>query len=164
VKPDYVLGCDPGLHGALALLDTQAKSIEAIFDMPVTDGQVDAARLAGIVEMCNLKGLIVAAVELVQSRPRQSGSHAFGVSVGIVYGVLGALNIPLNLIPASQWKPAMGLRRMLNESQAENKSRARLLATKSWPEHTADFAKVKFDGRAEAALISRFWASKNGWI
>jgi crossover junction endodeoxyribonuclease RuvC len=162
-RPDFCLGIDPGLSGSLALLRCEGLKIESIYDMPVTDGRVDAARLALIVGMCQLRGTIVAAVELVSSMPRQAGAFNFGVSAGCVHGVLGALGVPMVLIPPGVWKPGCGLRRLTNESQAQNKSRARELATKLWPEHAADFAKVKFDDRAESCLLARYYATKMGW-
>lgn len=164
MRPDFILGCDPGLAGAIALLRCEGLKIEALYDMPIIDGRVDAARLALIVGMCQLQGTIVAAVELVSSMPRQAGAFNFGVSAGCVHGVLGALGVPMVLIPPGVWKPACGLRRALNETQAQNKSRARELATKLWPEHAADFAKIKNDGRAEACLLARHYATKMGWL
>jgi crossover junction endodeoxyribonuclease RuvC len=164
LRPDYVLGIDPGLSGALALLRCEGLKIEGVYDTPVIDGRVDAVRLALIVGMCQLQGTIVAAVELVSSMPRQAGAFNFGVSVGVVHGVLGALGVPMVLIPPGVWKPAMGLRRGLNESQAQNKTRARELAAKLWLDHAADFAKVKNDGRAEACLLARYYMTKMGWL
>ena len=159
-----MLGIDPGLGGALAFLRCEGLKIEGVYDTPVTDGRVDAARLALIVGMCQLRGTIVAAVELVSSMPRQAGAFNFGVSAGCVHGVLGALSIPMTLVPPGVWKPACGLRRMLNESQAENKTHARELAMKLWPEQAAEFAKAKNDGRAEACLLARYYSTKMGWL
>ena len=45
-RPAYVLGIDPGLSGALAIFDLCTRDVE-VFDMPVTDGKVDPAKLAG---------------------------------------------------------------------------------------------------------------------
>ena len=163
-RPDFCLGCDPGLSGGLALLNCQTKVIEFIADMPITDGRVDPANLADLVDFCKTRGTIHAAVELISALPRQTGGSNFAISAGVIHGVLGALRVPYSLIPAAQWKPAVGLRRLPNESQSENKSRARALATKLWPERAVDFAKVKFDGRAEAALLGRWFAAKNGWL
>ena len=39
--PDYVLGIDPGMKGALALLRCSDSVIETVFDMPTKDGKVD---------------------------------------------------------------------------------------------------------------------------
>jgi hypothetical protein len=50
---------------------------------------------------------------------------------------------------------------MLNETQAGTKARARELASRLWPEHAAEFKRVRDDGRAEACLIARFWITKN---
>lgn len=161
-NPSHTLGIDPGLSGALCLYEIATKRIN-LFDMPVTDGRVDPARLAGIVEMCKLKGSITAAVELVSSMPRQAGAFNFGVSAGVVHGVLGALNIPFTLIQPAQWKGAMGLRRTVNETQAQNKTRARELAIKLWPEKAGEFKRIKDDGRAEAALIARHYSNVKGW-
>jgi crossover junction endodeoxyribonuclease RuvC len=163
-RPDYVLGCDPGLAGALALLRCEGLKIEGIYDTPVTDGRVDAARLALIVGMCQLQGTIVAAVELVSSMPRQAGAFNFGVSAGCVHGVLGALGVPMVLISPGVWKPACGLRRLANESQAQNKSRARELAQKLWPLQAGLFKLIKNHDRAEACLLARYYVAKMGWL
>ena len=95
VKPDFVLGVDPGLSDALCLMRISDRQID-IFDMPVTDGRVDPAKLAGMVEMCKLRSSIVAAVENVSSMPRQAGAFNFGRSAGVVHGVLGALGTAPN--------------------------------------------------------------------
>ncbi len=160
--PDYVLGVDPGLSGALALLAVGTKALE-VFDMPVTDGRVDPAKLATIVDLCKLRGSMVGVIENVNARPRQSGMWAFALSVGVVHGVLGALGVSMVLISPSVWKGACGLRRMVNETQAENKTRARELAMKLWPEMADSFKRVRDDGRAESALIARHLIVKEGW-
>jgi crossover junction endodeoxyribonuclease RuvC len=163
-RPDYVLAIDPGLGGALALLRLPGCSVEAISDMPVTGGRVDPAKLALMVGMCQLRGTIHAAVELVSSMPRQAGAFNFGVSAGVVHGVLGALGVSMTLVSPNVWKGATGLHRMSGESQADVKSRARFLAQKLWPEQAGLFARVKDDGRAESALLARYYATKMGWV
>ncbi len=162
-KPDFVLGIDPGLSGALALYALSDRHVE-VFDMPVTDGRVDPAKLAAIVEMCKVRGTIHAAVELVGGLPRQAGVFNFGVSAGVCHGVLGALGIPMTLIQPAIWKGATGLRKRAGETQAQNKTRARELASRLWPESAAQFARVRDDGRAESALLARHYASEKGWL
>ena len=163
--PSHILAADPGLSGAFALIEVQSKKVLAIWDMPTDQGQVPPSGVAEIVEMAKFMvgpapNQLRAVVELVSSMPRQAGAFNFGVSAGVVHGVLGALQVPYEMIPASVWKPACGLRRMLNESQAMNKTRARELATKLFPEHAAMFKRVRDDGRAEACLISRHAISR----
>lgn len=132
--------------------------------MPVIDGRVDPAKMALIVGMCQLQGTIHAAVELVSSMPRQAGAFNFGVSAGVVHGVLGALSVPMSLVSPGVWKPAMGLRRGLNESQSQNKTRARELAMKLWPLQAGMFKLIKNHDRAEAALLARFFCTKQDWV
>jgi crossover junction endodeoxyribonuclease RuvC len=163
MKPDFILGIDPGLQGALALLNVATRKLEMIWDMPVTDGRVDPAKLAGVVEMCKLRGSVVAAIENVNSRPRQAGMWSFALSIGIVHGCLGAMAVPLSAVQPAQWKSVYGLRRAINETQASTKTRARELAIKLWPDMAAEFKLIKNDGRAEAALLARYFANKQGW-
>ena len=165
MKPTHILAIDPGLAGALCLLRLADRSIQ-VFDMPTSEGRVDPAKLAAIVDQLNFQAgrRVHAVVELVQSRPRQAGAFNFGVSAGVVHGVLGALGIPMTLVSPNVWKGAAGLHRMSGESQADVKSRARFLAQKLWPAQAALFARVKDDGRAEACLISFFYATKMGWL
>jgi len=68
------------------------------------------------------------------------------------------------LVSSNVWKGATGLHRMSGESQADVKSRARFLAQKLWPEQAAQFKRIKDDGRAEAALLARYFANKQGWL
>lgn len=161
MTPSHLLGCDPGLLGALALICVETRQIEFIWDMPVTDGQVDPAALAGIVNTAKFfvgpqPRSIQASVELVSSFPRQTGAFNFGRSAGVLHGVFGALDIPFSLISPAQWKGVIGLRKMPNETQGQVKTRARELAMKLWPERAAEFKRIKDDGRAEACLIARF--------
>jgi len=137
-----------------------------VYDTPVKDGSVDGVKLTAIIDQLNFQAgrRLQAVVEQVGSLPRQQGAFAFGLSTGKIHGVLDALGIVYVLAPPSQWKPAMGLRRLLNESQGDNKSRARRLAQELWPENAADFARVKDDGRAESAILGRWFATKMGWL
>ena len=161
--PQLILGIDPGLHGALALFNIQTHQIQ-VFDMPIKGGQVDGAMLAAIVDTCKCWGPIVGVVEQVGSRQRQAHAFSFGLATGIVHGVLSALSVPFSLLQPAQWKGAVGLRRLTDEAQRQNKARARELASKLWPAQADLFKRVKDADRAEACLIARHFASKNGWI
>lgn len=167
-QPTHILGIDPGLSGALALLDLQTRKVTQIWDMPLQDGKVYPEGVAIIIDMAkgiaSAQGSLHAAIENVNSRPGQAHMWAFAMSVGIVHGCLGALSVPFSLIQPAQWKSSCGLRRLPTETQADTKTRARRLASKLWPEHAAEFKRIKDDGRAEACLIARAHATKNGWL
>lgn len=167
-SPTHILGVDPGLSGALCLYEISSRYIW-VYDMPVTDGRVDPSKLADTVNAaCFAAGVscmtqVHGAIENVSGMPRQRGAFNFGVSVGAVHGVFGALGIQYSLVSPSEWKGAMGLRRLANETQDQNKTRARELAMELWPGYATAFCRVKDDGRAEACLIARFFANKKGW-
>jgi crossover junction endodeoxyribonuclease RuvC len=78
------------------------------------------------------------------SRPR---SFAFGRARGVIEGVLAACGLPCKFITPACWKRAVGL-------TLASKDAARSEAIRRWPGHAALFARVKDDGRAEAALIA----------
>lgn len=165
-KPTHILSVDPGVNGALALYKISTKVIH-ISDMPLRNGQVSPEGVAVIVDIFkSIAGpnQIHAAVENVSSMPRQAGSFNFGRSAGVVHGVLGALAVSMELVSPNAWKGAMGLRKLPGETQEQNKTRARALAIELWPEQAGQFKRVKDDGRAEAALLARYFANKKGWM
>ncbi len=173
--PDLILGFDPGLSGAVALLDTRtlqgplapsSHPLTAVYDLPTRRStkksplRIDGQALANLIRtIANTSRYQVhAVVELVGSLPHQAGAFNFGVSAGILHGILDTLDIPYTLIPPSQWKPAMGLqRRTPDETQASTKTRARELATKLFPHLYQSFSRVKDDGRAEALLLAYYY-------
>lgn len=144
------LGIDPGATGAVAGLDELGRLVW-VRDMPYADGFVLGPVLADLV--LKGSGRRVAWVERAQAYPGQGGSSGFkyGTGFGVILGVLGALNIPLELVAPSVWKRAAGL--------SSDKGASRRKACELWPDHAELFERVKDDGRAEAALIAR-----HGWL
>ena len=134
--------------------------------MPIVDGKVYPEGVALIVDVAKsiTTGPIVAAVENTSSMPRQMGSFNFGRSTGVIHGVLGALSVPFTLVQPAQWKSSVDLRRGVNETQSQVKTRARELASKLWPSEADLFKRVKDDGRAEACLIARHFSNKEGQL
>ncbi|MGK2947785.1 MAG: hypothetical protein ACSLFP_04375 [Acidimicrobiales bacterium] len=144
------IGIDPGASGAVAILDDEGGLVH-LADMPYLDGAVSAPLLASCVLEGN--GPRTAVVERAQSYPRQGIASAFryGTGYGVVLGVLGALSIPTETVPPATWKKAAGL--------TSDKAASRRRAIELWPNEAELFARVKDDGRAEAALIAR-----HGWL
>ena len=145
-----VLSIDLGSCGALALLTAAGELVEVV-DMPVLrDGPksrptVNAALLAPTIARWAPRH---AFIETVGARPGEGpvGAFAFGRSRGIIEGVLGAHAVPIIWITAPTWKRALGL-------SFASKDAARSEAIRRWPSRAGLFARVKDDGRAEAALI-----------
>jgi crossover junction endodeoxyribonuclease RuvC len=90
-------------------------------------------------------------VEFVGARPGEGavGAFAFGRSRGVVEGALAALGVSASLLTPPSWKRAVGL----PAGRDGAKDAARSEAIRRWPAKAALFARVKDDGRAEAALI-----------
>ena len=75
----------------------------------------------------------------------------FGYNAGILLGVLEAHRIQVLRVNPSSWKSALNL--------SSNKKDSLKLAIKKFPIYKAYFARMKDDGRAEAALIASYAAS-----
>jgi crossover junction endodeoxyribonuclease RuvC len=159
--PPAVLGIDPGLQGALVTYRPGKSPV--IYDMPLHDGKIDVLMLSKLIYYAsnNYPG-IVAALEQVQGRPRQAGVFGFATGYGMIQGCLASSGIPFVLAIPNKWKPAMGLARHLDESQAAYKTRSRFKAAIWAPECAGQFARVKDDGRAEALLLAIYYAQKLG--
>jgi crossover junction endodeoxyribonuclease RuvC len=147
-----VLGIDPGNGGALALLTGQGDLIH-VADIPlIADGTkgrptINAPLLASVIREW---GPDRAFIELIGPRPSDSrvAAFSFGRCRGLLEGVLGTLGIPTAMLTTPTWRRAVGL------PASASKETARGEAIRRWPGMAALFARVKDDGRAEAALIA----------
>lgn len=154
----FIVGIDPGAHGAIALLDLHGR-IQNIHDMPtikVKVGKTNRERISvqGFIDLLRGVDVEIVVIEQVGGMTGQSASAAFtfGLGCGLIHGAISALNLPACFIPPQRWKKAAGL--------GPDKGSARLMAQQLWPDKAKQFARVKDDGRAEAALIARhYWRS-----
>lgn len=152
-----ILGIDPGVNGACAVV-TEAGHYITAFDMPTVLANkssnrqmVDAYGLAALLraQLREAGGELVAVLENVNAMPDQgvSSSFAFGVSYGIVRGVLAALGISTELCSAARWKKHFALER--------DKQQARELAIRMFP--LAALPRKKDHNKAEAILLARWY-------
>jgi crossover junction endodeoxyribonuclease RuvC len=161
-----ILGVDPGLTGAMALLSMDGELLR-VWDMPAN------ARAKGKGNELNgyiLSDLVVevreiatghkleACIEHVGPMPRDSRPAAFkfGETTSVIRGVLQAHYIPVRMVTPPKWKGFHALR-------GKNKDASRTLAMEKWPAMRDLFLRKKDDGRAEAALIGDFARSFAGW-
>jgi crossover junction endodeoxyribonuclease RuvC len=151
-----VLGIDPGLTGAIALLDLSVSRGEItlrIEDMPIlktgsrgrSRNQVVEQGLANLVRDMKPEQ---AFLEQVHSMPRQgvASTFTFGLSYGIVRGVLAGLNIPITLLTPQKWGALVQLPR------GDDASRVR--ASQLFPAEAGRFVAKSAHGRSDAALIA----------
>jgi hypothetical protein len=145
------VGIDPGLTGAVAILD-QSNQVVALADLPIIRdlslAWVDGPALHSII-LTALDGRGAGAVvERVSSMPGQGIASAFkfGVGFGSVLSVLQVMRLPITLVSPAVWKRAHGL----GKDKHASLHKARL----QYP--TAELRLAKHHGRAEALLIARY--------
>jgi crossover junction endodeoxyribonuclease RuvC len=150
-----VLGIDVGLNGAIAIV-ADGQLID-LHDMPTVTLErnnknkrmVNAAELARLIRQ-SAPGC--AYLERLNAMPGQGVTSMFsmGQSLGVVLGILAALDIPTTTIPPRTWQ------RALDVPQGKDGSRYR--AAQLFPAHADKFARVKDDGRSDATLIAAYGA------
>jgi crossover junction endodeoxyribonuclease RuvC len=148
-----VIGIDPGVSGALALVACDGGLLE-VLDMPVlADGpagrrNVNAPLLAELLARWHAREVIC---EFVSARPKEGavGAFSFGRSRGLIEGACAALSLPIRFLTPPAWKRIVGLA----PGKAGAKDAARSEAIRRWPDKAGLFARVRDDGRAESALI-----------
>lgn len=148
----YVVGIDPGARGAVAILDYEGNLIE-VWDVPTVEiktGKTVKKRISPEMFAAELRNWQDAAhcyTEKVGAMPGQgtSSMFQFGESLGIIRGIMAGMAIPTTLVTPQVWKRDMKL--------PVGKEWSRQRAAQMWPKHAREFARVKDDGRAEAALL-----------
>lgn len=153
----YRCGVDPGITGALALLDDNLHCC-GLWDMPVmnlgqTKHQVNSSAVAIILrdwqKISNTS--LTVYIERVATMPGQgvSTSGNFMMGFGMLQGVILTLGISMVLITPGAWKRRAGL-------IGKPKEASRTLAQELYP--SADLSKKRDIGKADALLIARFGA------
>lgn len=152
-----IIGIDPGLTGALALMTGDALYIT---DLPIheirkgkqTKREIDTHRLVAILRDCAVHRPTVW-IENVSTRPGEGavGAFTFGKTVGLITGAAIALDLPIEKVSPQHWK------RGLNVLADKEATRAR--ASALMPRHAGLWPLKKHHGRAEAALIA-LWGAR----
>ena len=109
-----VIGIDPGIAGAIALV-TAAGDLIDVADMPVLrDGSggraaVNAPLLAVLLARWPAQTVFC---EFVSARPGEgpTGAFSFGRSRGVIEGVCAVLGLPIRFLTPPTWKRVVGIR------------------------------------------------------
>jgi len=154
-----IIGVDPGATGAIAIYDTEAKTLD-ILDMPtvkIRRGQRMVQEVSApflVIDLLTTLGEgrtdVQAWIEKVHAMPGQgvSSMFAFGRCLGIIEGVLAGMRIPMTFVSPAAWTRLMGV--------TGGKGGSRKRASELFPQYTHLFARAKDDGRSDAALIACF--------
>lgn len=144
-----VIGVDPGINGALALVE-DGELID-VADMP-TAGTGTRRRVIPAAAGAWLRAPMInaVAIELVHSMPNQgvASSFRFGENFGRIWGAFNAVEKRIIEITSAKWKSTY---RIKGDDQKEQ---ARLIALQRWPEQSEFFQRKKDADRAEAALLA----------
>jgi crossover junction endodeoxyribonuclease RuvC len=144
-----ILGVDPGLTGALALVDVSRPQLVDILDMPVIrDGNTCDVDGTVILDWLDNRGVACIHIEHVASSPQMgvASAYKFGCMAGGVRAILRATPWPMHSVSPGVWKRRAGL----------SKDKRASLDKASTLFGSIAFARMKDDGRAEAALIAYF--------
>jgi crossover junction endodeoxyribonuclease RuvC len=148
----YVIGIDPGLSGAIAVIDSTSRETTVI-DMPVISvgkkNTLNLQALCQFLEPYKDKDAICL-IEKVGARPGQgvTSMFNFGKSYGALMGILSALRIPYTEITPQSWKKVM------MAGQPKEKDASRYVAQQLFPDQ--DLSRKKDHGRADALLLAEY--------
>ena len=152
-----VVGIDPGLSGAIAILENN--KVLNIFDMPgMAEGkknkrQLNSAQLVSIIKHSTKSDTEIAVVvEQVNAMPGQgvTSMFNFGQTFGAIKGVCAALELPIFFVRPSKWKKHFEL---INSS----KDSSRTKVIEMYPSLSSQLAKKKDVNKSDAILIARFY-------
>ena len=153
-----IIGIDPGLSGAIAVLENN--KVLNIFDIPVmSEGKKNKRQLNSALLVNLLKENIidnedvVIVVEQVNAMPGQgvTSMFNFGQTFGAIKGICAALELPIYFVRPSKWKKHFEL---INSS----KDASRTKAIEMYPKLSNQLSKKKDVNKSDAILIAKFYS------
>ena len=154
-----VIGIDPGLSGAIAILEDN--KVLQIFDMPVmAEGKKNKKQVNGsqvfneitkhIKDKESYEVKVV--IEHVSAMPGQgvTSMFNFGQSFGILKGICSAMNLSMHFVRPVKWKKHFNL---INSS----KDASRTKAIEIFPYFSKNLSKKKDANKADAILIASYF-------
>lgn len=163
-----IIGIDPGLFGAVALINSRATLLgkdSVVFDIPTMQtgkttkkNEVDCRSLYLKLEPLTMKidSDIIVCLEQVNAMPGQGVSSMFsmGHTLGAIKGVIASLGFELHMVTPQKWKKHFGLNK--------DKELSRSMAIRLFPSLADSLNRKKDADRAEALLIARWYQDTHG--
>ena len=152
-----IIGIDPGLSGAIAILENN--KVLNVFDMPVmSEGkknkrQLNSALLSNLIKENIGNAEVAIVVEQVNAMPGQgvTSMFNFGQTFGAIKGICAALELPIFFVRPSKWKKHFDL---INSS----KDSSRTKVIEMYPKMSNLLSKKKDVNKSDAILIARFFS------
>ena len=166
-----IFGIDPGVSGAICVLEGGEGRIIEVYEMPtMIDGkknkrQVNGAEVTNIFkkELINENNRIESSenyekiakvvVEHVTAMPGQgvTSMFNFGQSFGVIKGICAALKLPIYFVRPTKWKKHFNLIKT-------NKDASRTKVIETYPNISSKLARKKDSNKADAILIARYFS------
>ena len=126
-----IIGIDPGLSGAIAVLDDL--KIFDLFDMPImpegkkNKNQLNSAQLVNIIKRHIHTNSTFVIVEQVSAMPGQgvTSMFNFGQTFGAIKGICASLNLPIFYVRPAKWKKHFDL---INASKDLNEDSQKIIS------------------------------------
>jgi hypothetical protein len=164
----YFVGIDPGLRGAIAIINQDCKLLE-YWDMPTYSNSKKKKMTAvgGIVDIMGIikkfcrYNIFSVTIEKSQSMPNQGvvSSFANGRSFGQLEGVMNSLRVDYYLVSPREWTMKIFKKFKSDIAQLKHKERSLAIAKKLFPSLALTRPrgkKLSLDGRSDAALIAYY--------
>lgn len=160
------IGIDSGKQGAVTVVTPQShgSDLVEITDTPMSGDEYDLVAMAHLLRPFSGRQVMVA-VEKPMAMPNQSSPATLsqGMGFGIWLGILGALQLPFELVIPQRWRKVMlaGLPKGEGETPEARKKRLKMVsvqqAQRLAPRYSHLFVGPKGglkDGRAESYLMA----------
>lgn len=159
------IGIDPGLNGAVAVINEEYYSQEprvtiTVVDTPTMEvessGKVrnkyNTAAMADLLAPFGKQEHTLVVLESVHSMPKQgvASSFTFGEGLGMWKGIIAAFGLPLEMPSPQRWK------KLMVADMGKDKDASRLRAIQLFPALASQLSRKKDDGRAEALLMAEY--------
>lgn len=157
----FIGGIDPGLTGALCVLDFETYRLH-LWDTPTVSVKTAGSSVrkrcdpAAYSQALNRFPLDRLCIEQVHSTPNDGhvGAFSFGKVTGIAIGIAAGAEIPYREVNPAKWKKDMLV--------PAHKEAAKARASALFPRCTSGWKRALDHGRAEAAIIALYEAITAG--
>jgi crossover junction endodeoxyribonuclease RuvC len=152
-RKQIIIGIDPGVTGAIAVLDYNTAKLSSLVDMPTRKNlkgrnDVDSKELYEWFRKLK-SSIVMVGIENVTAFATKSlaAAFTFGAAAYAPRAVCEVLDIPYRMFTSVEWKKWYKL-------SGKDKDGSRVLAIQRYPE--ADITKKSHHNRAEALLIAEY--------
>lgn len=143
----WILGCDPGLTGALAFVCLEDPGALMIHDIPISRQEIDGGEIEVLIRRFVSQ---LGVIERNWGRINRGSVFRAAAGYGFLKSILLDL-IPCQFVAPTTWRAHFHL-------LPADKDLVRHHAMKLWPQHARHFMGRQYHGRADAALIARYGA------